>query len=118
MILKKKGNYQMPGWKLEDVICTAEGGYKKSAPCYSVYDIEKNDIIRIIELDDFCDIISKYGFICQECFNFTEVDKKLIPKEVKASCLTIAKKSCSAYLCLTDVEKELSDKFFKNYHLV
>lgn len=103
MDMTKEGNYKLEDWSLKDVECTGKGWEKKHRPCYSLFTLYDGDIVKRATYDDMC-----YGFICDKCHIFTELDERLIPSEIKEFCPQVAAPGSDAYSKLSDEEKELS----------
>lgn len=103
MEMTKEGNYKLEDWSLKDVECTGEGWGKKHRPCHSHFTLYDGDILK----REACDVMY-YGFICDKCHIFTELDENLIPDEIKEFCPQVAAPGSDAYSKLSDEEKELS----------
>lgn len=50
-----------------------------------------------------------YGFICPVCNCFTEIDKSMIPENIKQNCLSVAARGSDCWNSLTDEEKKISE---------
>ena len=81
-----------------------KAGRKKHRPCHSKFTLYDGDIVKRIIYDDEI----YYGFICDKCHIFTEIDKNLIPDEIKEWCPQVASPGSDAYSKLSPEEKELS----------
>ena len=92
------------------VKCTGIGFPNRHRPCSSSLIVEKNDIVRREYIDGNFETRIMYGVICMKCNCFTQIDSKLIPDDVIATCPTVAKKGTEAYSKLSVEEKVLSDK--------
>lgn len=110
MKLKKKGNYVDPNWVLEDVMCTGKGWDQNGKKtCYSIWDLDSEDIVKREYTDVFKSTSFAYGFICSECHCFTEIDENLIPEQVKHNCIQVAAKGSDKYKRLSHAEKKRSE---------
>lgn len=104
MEMTKEGNYKLEDWSLKDIECTANGWYKSHRPCHSRFTLYDGDIVKRKIYDDEI----YYGFICEKCGNFTEIDANLIPDEIKQFCPQVAAPGSDAYSKLSPEEKYLS----------
>ena len=109
MKVLKKGNYKLQDWSLE-VECTGKGWHNDNRPCHSILKLEDGDIVKrkYQGYGESCPS-TYYGFICNECHCFTEIDESLIPDEIKRYCPQVAGKGSDYYSELTDEEKKLSE---------
>lgn len=103
MEMTKEGNYKLEEWSLKDVECTGEGWGQKHRPCHSQFTLYDGDIVKRESLGNMY-----YGFICDKCHIFTELDEDLIPDEIKKFCPQVAAPGSDAYSKLSPEEKELS----------
>ena len=103
----KKGNGKL-NWSLE-VECTGNGWANKNKPCHSSLNVEDGDIVKrsYRRYGDESSSIA-YGFICPICSVFTEVEGKILPKEIMEYCKRVAAKGSDGYNELYDEEKLLS----------
>ena len=52
-------------------------------PCYSLWEVDENDIQTRLHTDYGGTTDTYYGFTCPDCGCFTELDEKEIPPNVK-----------------------------------
>lgn len=108
MIILERGNYKLNDWFL-DVECTGKHWIQKHRPCHSKIRLEDGDIVKRVSRDLWSGARTlSYGFICEECHCFTEIEGKDIPKEIKDWCEQVASKGSDEYDDLTQKGKELS----------
>lgn len=104
----KKGDGKI-NWSLE-VECTGKGWTNKNKSCNSSLNVEDGDIVKrsYRRYGDESSSIA-YGFICPICNVFTEVDEKILPKEIMEYCKSVAAKGSDSYSEIDDEEKKLSE---------
>lgn len=103
MDMTKEGNYKLEDWSLKDVEC-CDLEWAKNRPCHSKFTLYDGDIVKRYVYDDEV----HYGFICDKCHLFNEINEKYIPADIKKFCPEVAAPGSDAYSKLSDEEKELS----------
>lgn len=77
-------------WKME-VTCDGNGWNQEGlVPCRRLIEIDERDIQKR-SYNSYDEIETYYGFTCPECHCFTQIDEKLIPKNVKSKAIKYVK---------------------------